>query len=82
MNNRAAAGAYRGTRLVTPTLVLYGTVLDEGDRDATGHPGLLRGYEPYADALTLAHVPKSGYYLAEEQPEAVIRHVLDFLARS
>ncbi|MFZ1412538.1 MAG: alpha/beta hydrolase [Micropruina sp.] len=82
VNNRAAAGAYRGTRLVTPTLVLYGTVLDEGDRDATGHPGLLRGYEPYADDLTLAHVPKSGYYLAEEQPEAVIRHVLDFLARS
>jgi len=79
-NNRAAAGAYRGTRLVTPTLGLYGAVLDDGDRDAAGHPALLHGYEPYADDFTLAHVPGSGYYLAEEQPEAVIRHVLGFLA--
>lgn len=79
-NNRATVGAYRGTRLVTPTLGLYGAVLDDGGRDAAGHPALLRGYEPYADDFTLAHVPGSGYYIAEEQPEAVIRHVLDFLA--
>jgi pimeloyl-ACP methyl ester carboxylesterase len=79
-NNRAAAGAYRGTRLVTPTLGLYGAVLDDGDRDAAGHPALLHGYEPYADDLTLAHVPGSGYYLAEEQPDAVVRHLLDFFA--
>jgi len=79
-NNRALAGAYHGVRLVTPTLGLYGTVLDDGDRDAAGHPGLLHGYEPYADDYTLAHVPGSGYYLAEEQPRAVLRHVLDFLA--
>jgi pimeloyl-ACP methyl ester carboxylesterase len=77
---RAAAGAYRGTRLVTPTLSLYGTVLYAGNRDAAGHPGILHGYEPYADDVTLAHVSGSGYYLAEEQPEAVVRHVLDFLA--
>lgn len=79
-SNRATAGAYRGTRLITPTLGLYGAVLDDGDRDAAGHPALLHGYEPYADDFTLAHVPGSGYYLAEEQPEAVIRHVLRFLA--
>lgn len=79
-NRRAAVGAYRGTRLVTPTLSLYGTVLYDGDRDAAGHPGLLHGYEAYADSFTLAHVPGSGYYLAEEQPDAVIRHILDFLA--
>lgn len=78
--NRAIAGAYRGTRLVTPTLGLYGTVLDDGDRNAEGHPALLLGYEPYSDDFTLAHVPGSGYYLAEEQPEAVLRHLLDFLA--
>ncbi len=78
--NRAAAGAYRGTRLATPTLGLYGAVLDDGDRDAAGHPALLHGYERYADDLALAHVPGSGYYLAEEQPEAVVRHLLDFFA--
>lgn len=77
---RAAAGAYRGTRLATPTLSLYGTVLYAGDCDAAGHPGILHGYEPYADDVTLAHVPGAGYYLAEEQPGAVVRHVLDFLA--
>ncbi len=79
-NNRAAAGAYRGTRLVTPSLGLYGTVLDDTHRDTAGHPALMGGFEPYADDFTLAHVPGSGYYLAEEQPEAVVRHLLDFLA--
>lgn len=79
-NRRAAAGAYRGTRLVTPTLMLYGKVLYAGNRDAAGHPGLLHGYEAYADSVSLAHVPGSGYYLAEEQPDAVVRHLLGFLA--
>jgi pimeloyl-ACP methyl ester carboxylesterase len=81
-SNRAVAGAYRGTRLTTPTLGLYGAVLDDGDRDAAGHPAIVRGYEPYADDLTLAHVPGSGYYLAEEQPAAVVDHVLRFLSAS
>jgi pimeloyl-ACP methyl ester carboxylesterase len=79
-NRRAAAGAYRGTRLATPTLSLYGTVLYDGNRDAAGHPGLLHGYEAHADSFTLAHVPGAGYYLAEEQPDAVVRHIVDFLA--
>ena len=70
-NNRAASGAYRRTRLVTPTLGLYSVALDEGDRDAAGHPALVRGFEPYVEDLTLVRVPGSGYYLAEEQPEAV-----------
>ena len=78
-NNRAASGAYRTTRLVTPTLGLYGTVLDEGDRNAAGHPAIVRGFEPYADDVTLVRIPGSGYYLAEEQPEAVARRILDFL---
>ncbi|GGB99773.1 alpha/beta fold hydrolase [Cellulomonas carbonis] len=77
-SNRAARGAYRGTRLVTPTLGLYGAVLVEDDRDASGHPRLLLGYEPYADDMRMVHVPGTGYYLAEEQPEAVVRHVLEF----
>jgi pimeloyl-ACP methyl ester carboxylesterase len=57
-------------------------VLDDSDRNSSGHPALLRGFEPYADDFTLAHVPGSGYYLAEEQPQAVVRHLLDFLAAS
>ncbi len=79
-NNRAASGAYRTSRLVTPTLGLYGTALDEGDRDAAGHPAIVRGFEPYVEDLTLVRIPDSGYYLAEEQPEAVAGRILDFLA--
>ncbi|MDT0164173.1 alpha/beta hydrolase [Actinotalea sp. AC32] len=78
-SNRAARGAYRGTRLVTPTLGLYGAVLVEDDRDATGHPRLLLGYERYADDLRMVHVPGTGYYLAEERPEVVAREMLEFL---
>lgn len=78
-NNRALAGAHSGVRLATPTLALYGTVLDDGDRDAAGHPGLLRLSKREADDFTLAHVPGAGYYLAEEQPESVTRHILGFL---
>jgi pimeloyl-ACP methyl ester carboxylesterase len=78
-SNRAARGAYRGTRLVTPTLGLYGAVLVEDDRDAEGHPRLLLGYERYADDVRMVHVAGTGYYLAEEQPEVVARHVLEFL---
>jgi pimeloyl-ACP methyl ester carboxylesterase len=57
-------------------------VLDDSDRNSSGHPALLRGFEQDADDFTLAHVPGSGYYLAEEQPQAVVRHLLDFLAAS
>lgn len=78
---RAAAGAYRDTRLGTPTLMVYGTVLYDGNRDQTGHPGLLHGYEEHADDVALAYVPDAGYYLAEEQPERVVRYLLEFLAR-
>ena len=76
---RSVAGAYRGTRLVTPTLAVYGQVLYDGNRDEAGHPGLLHGYEEHADSVQLAHVPDAGYYLAEEQPEAVVRLLTEFL---
>lgn len=76
---RSVAGAYRGTRFVTPTLAIYGKVLYDGNREEAGHPGLLHGYEEHADSVQLAHVPDAGYYLAEEQPEALVRLLTDFL---
>jgi pimeloyl-ACP methyl ester carboxylesterase len=77
---RSGAGAYRGTRLYTPTLSLYGTVL-YGNNDRTReHPEILGGYEDYADDLTLEYVPGSGYYLAEEHPDVVVARTLEFLS--
>jgi pimeloyl-ACP methyl ester carboxylesterase len=77
---RASSGFYRGTRLQTPTLSLYGRVL-YGNNDATReHPEILGGYEDYADDFTLEHVPGTGYYLAEERPDVVVARTLEFLS--
>ena len=77
---RTGAGAYRGTRLRTPTLSLYGTVLYGGNDPSREHPEILGGYETYADDFTLHRVAGAGYYIAEEQPEAMVAQTLDFLA--
>ncbi|MET0932935.1 MAG: alpha/beta hydrolase [Mycetocola sp.] len=74
-------GAYRGTRLRTPTLSLYGTVLYGNDDPSREHPEIIGGYEDYTDDLTMKHVPGAGYYIAEEQPDVVVAHTLEFLAR-
>jgi pimeloyl-ACP methyl ester carboxylesterase len=77
---RSAAGEYRGTRLRTPTLGLYGVVLYGGGDETHRMPEVLRGYEDYADEFTQTHVPGAGYYIPEEQPEAFLTDVLEFFA--
>jgi pimeloyl-ACP methyl ester carboxylesterase len=77
---RSGAGAYRGTRLTTPTLSLYGTVLYGTKNNARGYPEILGGHELYADDLRHEHVPGTGYYLAEERPDVVVRRTLEFLS--
>jgi pimeloyl-ACP methyl ester carboxylesterase len=76
---RGAAGEYRETRLRTPTLSLYGTVLYGSDDPSREHPEILGGYENHADDFTLEHIPGSGYYIAEEQPDAAVASVRRFL---
>ncbi|RJT85317.1 alpha/beta hydrolase [Cryobacterium melibiosiphilum] len=78
--NRSSAGAYRSTRLQTPTLALYGTVLYGNNDPSREHPEILGGYQDYADDFTLEHVPGTGYYLAEQRPDVVIRRTLEFLS--
>lgn len=58
-------GRYRGMRLHVPTLVLA------GGSDITVPPVLLRGYEPYADAMAVEVVPDAGHFLPEECPALV-----------
>jgi pimeloyl-ACP methyl ester carboxylesterase len=77
---RASAGYYRATRLRTPTLSLYGTVLYGSNDPTRRHPEILGGYEDYADDFTLEHVPGTGYYIAEERPDVVVARTLEFLS--
>jgi pimeloyl-ACP methyl ester carboxylesterase len=79
-NGRSARGAYRGTRLRTPTLSLYGTILYGADDHAGEHPPLLGGYEDHADDLTMEHVPDTGYYLVDERPELIAERALELFA--
>lgn len=79
---RSSTGAYRGTRLTTPTLSLYGAVLYGGNDAGPEHPEILSGFENHADDFTLEHVPGAGYYIAEEQPDLVARRTTEFLAAS
>lgn len=58
-------GRYRGARLHVPTLALV------GGRDLTVPPALLRGYQPYADAMAIEVVPNAGHFLPEERPALV-----------
>ena len=78
-NRVSSAGRYRGTRLRTPTLSLYGAVLYGGADLAPGqHPALLEGFEDHADDLTLEHVPGTGFYLVDERPDVVADRALRF----
>jgi pimeloyl-ACP methyl ester carboxylesterase len=67
-----ARGRYESLRLTTPTLLLFGT------RDFAISTTFLRGYEPFADDLTVELVPDAGHFIAEEKPEMVNERALEF----
>jgi pimeloyl-ACP methyl ester carboxylesterase len=69
---RALAGRYRSTRLAVPTLMLHGA------EDRILRKPFLRGYEAYADNMTLELVPEAGHFIAEEVPQLVADRALDF----
>jgi pimeloyl-ACP methyl ester carboxylesterase len=68
------AGRYRRRRLVTPTLVVYGT----GDKVV--RPVHLAGYERFADDMSVEFVPDCGHFIADERPELVLDRALSFFA--
>ena len=65
-------GRYRRMRLHVPTLILA------GERDITIPPVLLRGYEPYADAMWVEAIPGIGHFLPEEAPALVAERARAF----
>jgi pimeloyl-ACP methyl ester carboxylesterase len=66
-------GKYRRERLVTLTLLMFGTA------DNAISPAMLRGYEPYADSLRVEYVEGCGHFIAEDRPALVGNEILDFL---
>jgi pimeloyl-ACP methyl ester carboxylesterase len=67
-------GRYKTMRLRTPTLFLHGT------GDPVLRPAFLRGYEAYADDMRLELINGVGHFIADEAPELVSEHALDFFA--
>ncbi|MEA2318315.1 MAG: hypothetical protein QOD44_2504, partial [Solirubrobacteraceae bacterium] len=61
------AGRYAGLRLRVPVLMLT------GDADPVVGPGALRGLGAHADRARTETIPRAGHFLAEEQPDAVLR---------
>jgi len=68
-------GAYRSTRLRTPTRVLYGAE-DPGIR-----PELLGGYEDHADDLELEFVDGAAHFVADDRPDVVVERALELYAQ-
>jgi pimeloyl-ACP methyl ester carboxylesterase len=66
------AGRYRGKRLVTSTLILY------GGEDPNMTAEILDGHQNYADDLTIEEVDGASHFIADEKPQAVIDRALAF----
>jgi pimeloyl-ACP methyl ester carboxylesterase len=72
---RVIAGRYRGMRLQTPTLIVYGR------DDPNMSEAILDGYQRHADDLTLEEVSDASHFIADEKPQIVIDRALDFFAQ-
>jgi pimeloyl-ACP methyl ester carboxylesterase len=70
------AGRYRNSRLLTPTLLLF------GEDDGVIRPHQVRGFEPYADDMRLELIPGVGHFPEEEAPELVVERTLEHFAVS
>jgi pimeloyl-ACP methyl ester carboxylesterase len=73
-SRRILRGAYRGTRLATPTRLLVGA------KDPAFRPEFLGGHEDYCDDLTVESVDGAAHYLVDERPDVVVAGALAFFA--
>jgi pimeloyl-ACP methyl ester carboxylesterase len=71
---RTLFGKYRSLRLKVPTLMLHGV------EDRILREPFLRGYEPFADEMSVELVPNAGHFIAEEQPDYVAERALSFFS--
>jgi pimeloyl-ACP methyl ester carboxylesterase len=73
---RIVTGAYRESRLVVPTLVLYGTA------DPALVPNVHGGHETYADDLAVEPIEGASHFLADQRPDPVADRILAFFGAS
>ncbi len=71
---RWVRGRYAGRRLTTPTLWLHGL------GDPFFKPGMFKDIVDHADDVRIEYLAECGHFPAEECPEAVAEHLLDFFA--
>lgn len=71
---RILSGAYRDTRLRTPTLSLVGT------DDPAVRPDLLSSAEDDADDLRVVFVDGASHFLVDEKPKVVVSRAMAFFA--
>jgi pimeloyl-ACP methyl ester carboxylesterase len=69
------AGRYRGQRLHTPTLLLFGA------DDGVIRPHQVRGFESHADDMRLELIPGVGHFTPEEAPDLVADRALEHFER-
>jgi pimeloyl-ACP methyl ester carboxylesterase len=73
---RVAGGRYRHAAMTTPTLVLAGS------EDRSFPPAMLedlmRTAEPYLDSGEFGTIVGAAHYVAQEQPEELVRHIRRF----
>ncbi|HKN44151.1 MAG TPA: hypothetical protein VJW23_09515 [Propionibacteriaceae bacterium] len=76
---RILRGDYRRIRLLTPTLLLFGAA------GSAFPPALanrvLQDHRTYADHVGIGFVAGAAHFIAEERPDAVVDHALEFFAR-
>ncbi|MCX8553859.1 alpha/beta hydrolase [Mycolicibacterium mucogenicum] len=71
---KLARGRYDDQKLAMPVRVLFGL------EDVALHPSLLDGFTDHADDLNITHVPDCGHFIVDEQPELVVKWLLEVLA--
>jgi pimeloyl-ACP methyl ester carboxylesterase len=76
---RILRGDYRRIRLPTPTLLLFGAA------DSAFPPALanrmLQDHRTYADHVEVGFVARAAHFIADERPDAVVDHALEFFPR-
>ncbi len=67
-------GKYKKYHMKTPTYCLFGI------KDKQVSTAFLRGYEKYADDVTIERVDNAGHFIVDEQPDLVNERALSFFA--
>ena len=71
---RLRSGHYRSRRLSVPTRLLI------GEADPVVNLESVDGYQPFAEQMSVALVERSGHFIAEERPDAVLAHARELFA--